>query len=199
MLKQEEIFLVETLPLQSIVAENLPSSPSQVLGLKRPAESPLGMFDCEDLLPSASFGFESFESVFGLDPYGLGPQIIPSSLPNASAEEQLETAFEYFDLPKAVQPVEPSLFSVETKPFPQQTNSKNSRRTTPSLTASSVCDESISLATKRERNRLAAERCRQKKTALIETLQQECDQLRAEKEKLLEENRKLLQALGLRF
>lgn len=50
---------------------------------------------------------------------------------------------------------------------------------------------------KRERNRLAAERCRQRKTDLIDTLQKECEELRVEREKLLLENAKLLRALGL--
>ena len=198
-MKQEETLLFETLPLQSLVAENLPSSPSKILGLKRPAEIPLEMFGCEDPLPSASFGFESFEFVFGLDPYVLPSPFQSSPLQSVNVEEQLETAFEYFDLPKTTQPSEPSLFSVETKPCPQQTNTKLFRRSPQSTASTSVCDETVSIATKRERNRLAAERCRQKKAALIETLQQECDQLRVEKEKLLEENRKLLEALGMRF
>ena len=52
---------------------------------------------------------------------------------------------------------------------------------------------------RRERNRLAAERCRQRKTGLIETLQKECDELRRQKDQLLKENERLLRALGLKF
>lgn len=50
--------------------------------------------------------------------------------------------------------------------------------------------------TKRERNRLAAERCRARKANLINSLQSECDGLRAEREALLRENQILRELLS---
>lgn len=58
-----------------------------------------------------------------------------------------------------------------------------------------LCRDPVSR--KRERNRLAAERCRQRKADLIGSLQKECEELRRQRERLLEENARLLRALGL--
>lgn len=49
---------------------------------------------------------------------------------------------------------------------------------------------------KRERNRLAAEKCRQKKTKLIEELQKECDQLKMDKAELEIRNQQLLNIIN---
>ena len=72
----------------------------------------------------------------------------------------------------------------------------------PAPTGASVAkpkSKSDPVARKRERNRLAAERCRQRKTDLISTLQKECDDLRIERERLLAENARLMAVLGLRL
>lgn len=47
-------------------------------------------------------------------------------------------------------------------------------------------------AIKRERNRLAAERCRQRKNRLLDELQNECNQLRVEKAELERRNQELI-------
>lgn len=52
------------------------------------------------------------------------------------------------------------------------------------------------LAIKRERNRQAAERCRARRVNLIVSLQAECEQLRTERERLVKENRALMEALS---
>lgn len=54
----------------------------------------------------------------------------------------------------------------------------------------------LDLAMKRERNRLAAEKCRQKKQNLIETLQKECTELKSERDTLLAELQRLRAALA---
>lgn len=55
-------------------------------------------------------------------------------------------------------------------------------------------DEKVS--EKRERNRLAAERCRARRVQLISALQSECDELRSERDNLQRENRILLDMLA---
>lgn len=55
-------------------------------------------------------------------------------------------------------------------------------------------DEKVSL--KRERNRLAAERCRARRVQLISALQAECDDLRVERDRLQRENKMLLDMLA---
>lgn len=52
------------------------------------------------------------------------------------------------------------------------------------------------LAIKRERNRQAAERCRARRVNLIANLQAECEQLKADRERLIRENRLLMEALS---
>lgn len=52
------------------------------------------------------------------------------------------------------------------------------------------------LAVKRERNRQAAERCRARRVNLITSLRAECEQLRADRERLIKENRLLMEALS---
>lgn len=56
--------------------------------------------------------------------------------------------------------------------------------------------EDESMASKRERNRLAAERCRAKRASLISALQSEVDKLKQEKERLQLENKVLLDTIA---
>jgi hypothetical protein len=57
-------------------------------------------------------------------------------------------------------------------------------------------DAPLDLTMKRERNRLAAEKCRQKKQTLIQALQRECTELKSERDVLLAELDRLKKAMG---
>jgi len=153
----------------------------------------------------ASAGFESFESLFGLDPFVLSPFTDtpvqqPQPLVSRHIEPLVDTVYDFLDLSVHQQPVGQSVDLSISRPssaIPQVSQEKVQRAVPSLAVASSICPEDESLLSKREKNRLAAERCRQRKANLIESLQVECDQLRLEREKLLAENARLLQALGV--
>lgn len=75
----------------------------------------------------------------------------------------------------------------------------NSAPTTKTSASSQVADSvpgAKKASVKRERNRLAAERCRARKLQLISSLQIECDALKAERESLVRENLLLRELLS---
>lgn len=155
----------------------LPSS-----GMKRQAEDDLMILD--DLLvdfgQQQSFsGYEAFEALFGAsEPLAYSGQFDP--------KEELR-------IPYALSP--------DTE-IPRSTSTVSSTSSSAYSAVTVPAAKSMPLdpaARRRERNRLAAERCRQRKTGLIETLQKECDELRQQKDQLLRENERLLRALGLKF
>lgn len=158
---------------------DLPSSN----GLKRQAEEDLMILD--DLLvdfgqqPQYS-GYEAFDALFGaVDPLAYSGQ------------------FDFKEEPRIPYSFPP----VETE-IPRSASTVSTTSSSSSSCYASPATKSIPMdpaARRRERNRLAAERCRQRKTGLIETLQKECDDLRRQKEQLLKENERLLRALGLKF
>lgn len=68
--------------------------------------------------------------------------------------------------------------------------------TTSSTTMTTADDSSLDKSNSRkERNRLAAERCRNRRSQMMSNLQMECDKLRQERDKLLRENGMLLEII----
>lgn len=147
----------------------------------------------EDILPSAAPSYNDFNGLFGIDQFVI-PEASSASFDN-SAESNSDTCT-----------VTDELSLIAPPPYCESSYERDSKdnlpaaRSRPKLAkAAAVIGEDDALSLRREKNRLAAERCRQKKTMLIETLQQECDELRLEKERLLMENARLLKALGFRI
>lgn len=81
-------------------------------------------------------------------------------------------------------------------PSPVLTSKKRTLMTKKAIVPKTDAEiEDEKLLEKREKNRLAAEKCRNKKFELISSLQQECDELRARQERILSENKILIDAL----
>lgn len=72
---------------------------------------------------------------------------------------------------------------------------QNSQQTRKRPRTFDVANDEDPRQSKRERNRIAAEKCRLKKVELIASLQRECSQLKAERERLVQDNERLLRAL----
>jgi hypothetical protein len=131
-------------------------------------------------------GYESFDALFGApDPLTFSGHF------DFKEEPRIPSASLAVELPR-------SLSSVSTA----SSSSCYSSSLEPRAAGTAPASRSMPLdpaARRRERNRLAAERCRQRKTGRIESLQKECDDLRRQKEQLLKENERLLRALRLKF
>lgn len=157
----------------------------------------------DDLL-SMPLGYDaSFDCLFGRGD--------PIAIPGSDASQLIQNAasFPTFDFKEEYRIGSPSesfdeeelSFRTSAKrPCPSPTYSTSSDlyerpfSATPAASAELPKDP---VSRKRERNRLAAERCRQRKADLIGSLQKECEELKRQKERLLEENARLLRALGL--
>ncbi len=121
-------------------------------------------------------GVRGFDDLFGLDPLAYsGMPVIYSDPPVAK--------------PCSITVLQDTVCRADPKEEPRIKQAVTKSLSLPSDSA----------ARKRERNRLAAERCRQRRLDLISQLQLECDQLKREREQLLAENERLLRALGLQF
>lgn len=167
----------------------LPSSDFDV-SKKRQAEDDLMILD--DLLvgygQQQCSGYESFDALFGApDPLAFSGHFDFKEEPRIPSGH-LAAAFEI--------PRSPSTVSTASSSSCYSSSPESRVAVTVPTSRSMPLDPA---ARRRERNRLAAERCRQRKTGLIESLQKECDDLRRQKEQLLKENERLLRALGLKF
>lgn len=80
-------------------------------------------------------------------------------------------------------------------PIKTPTGAVNLKRAAESSSPLSNVDEKVLM--KRERNRLAAERCRARKVNMIDSLREECDKLKAERNSLIQENMRLRSLLSL--
>lgn len=80
-------------------------------------------------------------------------------------------------------------------PIKTPTGPVNLKRAAESPSPISNVDEKILM--KRERNRLAAERCRARKIGMIDSLREECDKLKTERNSLMQENMRLRSLLSL--
>lgn len=140
---------------------------------------------------AASAGYDDFASLFGYDPFDASSLSFSGTSPDpvvdavSLGESSFSTESSYLQqsmvMPKE-EPRIPSSRSSSTVSLPMR---------------AAVTKDSSAPSCKRERNRLAAERCRQRKAQLIDSLQKECDELKAERERLLAENARLMQALGI--
>lgn len=153
------------------------------------------MLLCNEILASgaaSASGYDAFESLFGFDPFALAASGSEPARGIASPVGGGPGAFasdaSYATAPSPAPVSELASFEFKEEPRIPMRPAASSRLPAP---ASSIP------ANKRERNRLAAERCRQRKADLIGTLQKECDGLRLERQRLLADNARLLRALGL--
>lgn len=81
-------------------------------------------------------------------------------------------------------------------PFPEPRHASTSTDVRKETSGSRQTRKSDPVTARRERNRLAAERCRARKSTLITSLQAECELLRRERDKLKSENQVLMELLS---
>ena len=188
MTNQEITFMTDFSPFDYL-SDGLPAAQQRALVQQ-------DMLLCNEILAdgaASTSGYDAFESLFGFDPFALAASGSESVRGTASPMENAASAFDlsasYATAPSPAPVSELASFEFKEEPRIPMRPAASSRLPAPAPSIST---------NKRERNRLAAERCRQRKADLIGTLQKECDELRLERERLLADNARLLRALGLR-
>ena len=136
----------------------------------------------------------SFTNSSDMPPVGFDLQEILFTYPAPSdfSGEYVEEYYDFYVDPLYNTVRVESETVVQPKPVPQPAPSP--------VASSGVSKRDVSkkddvLRIRREKNRLAAERCRARKSNLIMTLQAECDQLRCERDRLRAENQVFLDLL----